>query len=88
VPPTLHQSEVVLGFVDLILGSELAAKPVFSGGGRRGLCGRQMFLFWSGDRGCRDTGLQMGGSGEEAWGTVSRINADGVSHMQLCWQTI
>lgn len=39
----------------------------------------------------RDTesqSVQMGGSGDGAWGAVSRINADGVSLMQFWWQMI
>lgn len=42
-----------------------------------------MLLFSSGDGACQDAVVQMGGSGEGAWGTVSRINADGASHTQL-----
>lgn len=47
-----------------------------------------MFLFSSGDGGCQDAVVQMGGSGEGARGTVSRISADGASRMQLQWQTV
>lgn len=63
-------------------------KPVLGRGGRRVRCRRQMFLFSSGDEGRRARSVQMGGSGEGAWGAVSRIDADGVSRMQFWWQTI
>lgn len=36
---------------------------------------------------CQDAVVQMGGSGEGAWGTVSRISADGASRTQLQQQT-
>ena len=41
---------------------------------------------WGG--GCAEPRVQMGGSGEGAWGAVSRSNADGVSRTQFRWQTI
>lgn len=72
----------------MVLGSALMLRSAFSiRVGEGALLQANVSALSSGDGMCGDSAVQMGGSGDGAWGIVSRISADGVSRMQFWWQT-